>query len=195
MTPPLMERNVIATNLQILLNAALRDYDESRYAVQRPGLECPWPRGILAGMDRIGAYKPELDVAVVDDDVVQGRRFTDKAYLLAEAVSSTDEDLTPVGGERWIDVKVSLSGARPLLGHRRRGAGARARDGPDPGARRLDEPGPVRPRRRLRRSLGRPRLQGGGSRPGYALASASVPRPPAPIARLTARHPGDARAV
>lgn len=109
MTPPLMEHNVIATNLQTLLNAALRNHDESRYAVQRPGIEFPWPRTILAEMERNGAYRPEPDVAVVEyDDVVGGKRFTDRAYLLAEVVSSTDEDLTPVSGERWIDVKVRL---------------------------------------------------------------------------------------
>lgn len=109
MTPPLMEHNVIATNLQTLLNAALRDHDDSLYAVQRPGIEFPWPRAILAEMERNGATKPEPDVAVVDyDDVVGGKRFTDAATLLAEVVSSTDEDLTPVSGARWIDVKVRL---------------------------------------------------------------------------------------
>lgn len=109
MTPPLMEHNVIATNLQNLLNAALREHDETRYAAQRPGIEFPWPAPILAEMEKNGGYKPEPDVAVVDyDDVINQKRFTDTAYLLAEVVSSTDEDLTPVRGERWIDVKVRL---------------------------------------------------------------------------------------
>lgn len=109
MTLPLMEHNVIAINLQTLLNAALQDHDGTRYAVQRPGIEFPWPRAVLAEMDRTGTYRPEPDVAVVDyDAVVEGERFTDAAYLLAEVISSTDEDLTPVSGARWIDVKVRL---------------------------------------------------------------------------------------
>ncbi len=109
MTLPLMEHNVIATNLQTLLNAALQDHDEGRYAVQRPGIECSWPAAILAEMERTGAYRPEPDVAVVAyDDVVAGKRFSEAAFLLAEIVSGTDEDVTPVGGERWIDVKVRL---------------------------------------------------------------------------------------
>lgn len=109
MMPPLMEHNVIATNLQMLLNAALRTHDESRYAVQRPGIEFPWPRAILAEMERSGTYEPEPGVAVVDyDDVVGGKRFTETATLLAEVVPGTDEDLTPVSGARWIDVKVRL---------------------------------------------------------------------------------------
>lgn len=66
MTPPLMEHNVIATNLQNLLNAALREHDETRYAAQRPGIEFPWPTPILAEMEKNGDYKSEPDVAVVD---------------------------------------------------------------------------------------------------------------------------------
>ncbi|TGE02363.1 hypothetical protein [Methylobacterium nonmethylotrophicum] len=40
--------------------------------------------------------------------MLEGKRFTDAACLLAEIVSITDEDRTPVSGERWIDVKVRL---------------------------------------------------------------------------------------
>lgn len=109
MTPPRLEHNVIATNLQNLLNAALGAHDSSRYAAQRPGVEFPWPAAVLADMEKQGGYKPEPDVAVVDYDAVLNQaRFTDKAYLLAEVVSKTDEDLTPIRGERWIDVKVRL---------------------------------------------------------------------------------------
>lgn len=106
MTLRLMEHNVIATNLQTLLNAALRDHHDSLSAVQRPGIEFPWPRPILAEMERNGADQPEP--VVDDDDAVGGKRFTDTASLLAEVVSSTDEDLTPVGGVRWIGVTVRL---------------------------------------------------------------------------------------
>ncbi|AWN53007.1 hypothetical protein DK412_16395 [Methylobacterium sp. 17Sr1-1] len=48
-------------------------------------------------------------MAVVDyDNVIGGKRFTETVHLLAEVVASTDGDLTPVGGARWIDVKVRL---------------------------------------------------------------------------------------
>ena len=60
-------------------------------------------------MEKQGGDKPESDVAAVDyDAILTQARFTDKAYLLAEVVSSTDEDLSPIRGERWIDVKVRL---------------------------------------------------------------------------------------
>jgi Uma2 family endonuclease len=109
MTPPLMEHNRIATNLENLLNAALRDHDPARIAVQRAGIEAPWPDAIVAELGKGGEYRPEPDVAVVNyDEAVGGARFTSVAYLLAEVISATDEDLTPHGAARWIDVKVRL---------------------------------------------------------------------------------------
>jgi hypothetical protein len=47
-----MEHDVVATDLQTLLNAALRDRDDSLHAVQRPGFEFAWPRAVLAEMER-----------------------------------------------------------------------------------------------------------------------------------------------
>ena len=109
MTPPFMEHNRIATNLENLLNVALLDHDPSRTAVQRPGIECVWPEAIVKQLGKRGDYKPEPDVAVVSQaDVISGKRFTAKAFLLAEVVSSTDEETVRVGGERWVDVKVRL---------------------------------------------------------------------------------------
>ena len=109
MTPPLLEHNVIATNLQTLLNAALRTYDDSRYAARRPGVDCPWPPAILAGMEKNGGDTSVPDVAVVEyGAILDPVRFTDTAYRLAEVVSRTDADLTPIRGERWIDGKVRL---------------------------------------------------------------------------------------
>ncbi len=108
MTPPLMEHNRIASNLENLLNEALAEHDPTRIAVQRPGIEFPWPPAVLADL-RKADYRPEPDVAVVNyDDAIAGVRFTDTAYFLAEVLSSTDEDLTPISGEPWIDVKVRL---------------------------------------------------------------------------------------
>jgi hypothetical protein len=41
------------------------------------------------------------------------RRFIDQAYLLAEVVSSTDDDRIVETGERWIDARVRLYKAHP----------------------------------------------------------------------------------
>ena len=109
MTPPFMEHNRIATNLENLLNVALMAHDATRTAIQRPGIECAWPAAIVKQLGKRGDYRPEPDVAVVnDEDVVAGKRFTAEAFLLAEVVSSTDEETIRVGGERWVDVKVKL---------------------------------------------------------------------------------------
>jgi hypothetical protein len=58
MTPPKLAHNVIAGNLERLLNAALAVHDTKRLATQRAGIE-------LAGIDD---YKPEPDVGVIDAD-------------------------------------------------------------------------------------------------------------------------------
>ena len=77
MTPPFMEHNRIASNLENLLNAALREHDATRMAVQRPGIECEWPDAVVTQLGKRGDYRPEPDVAVVSyDDVVAGKRFT-----------------------------------------------------------------------------------------------------------------------
>jgi Uma2 family endonuclease len=97
MTPPTIAHNRIAGNLERLLNAALDQHAPSLLATQRPGLE-------LGG----GDYKPEPDVGVIDADYGPGQRFVDKAYLLAEVVSETDEVSVPGTNRRWIDVKRDL---------------------------------------------------------------------------------------
>ena len=98
MTPPTIAHNRIAGNLERLLNAALDRHAPSKLATQRPGLE-------LGGG---GDYKPEPDVGVIDADYDPGQRFVDKAYLLAEVVSETDEGSVPGTDRRWIDVKRDL---------------------------------------------------------------------------------------
>jgi Uma2 family endonuclease len=97
MTPPTLSHNQIATNLQRLLNNALERHDPSMLAAQRPGLE-------LAS----GDYKPEPDVGVIDADFGAGQRFVEKAYLLAEVVSGTDDIPVPGTNRRWVDVKRDL---------------------------------------------------------------------------------------
>src|SRR5215212_4669324 len=82
-------------NLERLLNEALARHDPSRLANQRPGIE------LGAG----GDYKPEPDVGVIDAVYEVGQRFVERAYLLAEVISDTDDFLVPGTGEPWIDVK------------------------------------------------------------------------------------------
>jgi len=95
MTPPTIAHNRIAGNLERLLNEALARHDPSRFANQRPGIE------LSSG----GDYKPEPDIGVIDAEYEVGQRFVQRAYLLAEVVSDTDDFLVPGTGERWIDVK------------------------------------------------------------------------------------------
>jgi Uma2 family endonuclease len=94
MTPPTLAHSRIAGNLERVLNEALARHDPSRLANQRPGIELG-----------SGDYKPEPDVGVIDADYEAGQRFVERAYLLAEIVSSTDNFLVPGTKEPWIDVK------------------------------------------------------------------------------------------
>jgi Uma2 family endonuclease len=94
MTPPTIAHNRIAGNLERLLNDALDQFDPSRLATQRPGIEL----GSIA-------YRPEPDVGVIDANYDAGQRFVERAYLLAEIVSVTDDFPVPGTGGRWIDVK------------------------------------------------------------------------------------------
>jgi Uma2 family endonuclease len=97
MTPPTLTHNQIATNLQRLLDDALERHDPSLLAAQRPGLELG-----------SGDYKPEPDVGVIDADFNAGQRFVERAYLLAEVVSESDDVAVPGTNRRWVDVKRDL---------------------------------------------------------------------------------------
>jgi Uma2 family endonuclease len=97
MTPPTLSHNQIAANLQMRLYDALDSHDPSMLAAQRPGLE-------LAS----GDYKPAPDVGVIDADFGAGQRFVEKAYLLAEIISGTDDIPVPGTNRRWVDVKRDL---------------------------------------------------------------------------------------
>jgi Uma2 family endonuclease len=97
MTPPTITHSRIAGNIERLLNDALAEHDPSRLATQRLGIDLG-----------SGDYKPEPDVGVIDADYQSGQRFVERAYLLAEVVSSTDNLQVPGTTERWIDVKRQL---------------------------------------------------------------------------------------
>jgi Uma2 family endonuclease len=95
MVPPTIAHNHIAENLVRLLSDALADHDPSRLAAQRTGIE-------LGSEDE---YKPEPDVVVIDADYAAGQRFVERAYLLAEIVSASDEVRFTGMDKNWIDVK------------------------------------------------------------------------------------------
>jgi Uma2 family endonuclease len=97
MTPPTIAHNRIAGNLERLLNDALASHDQSRIAMQRPGIELG-----------SGEFRPEPDVAVIDAEYEPDQRFVERAYLLAEIVSVTDDTRVPATEKRWIDVKRSI---------------------------------------------------------------------------------------
>lgn len=97
MTPPTITHNRIAGNLERLLNDRLERHAPSVLATQRPGLELG-----------SGDYKPEPDVGVIDANYEAGQRFVERAYLLAEVVSDTDEVIVPGTNRKWIDVKRDL---------------------------------------------------------------------------------------
>jgi Uma2 family endonuclease len=102
MAPPTIAHNRIASNLERLLNDALASHDPSRIAVQRPGVELS-----------SGDYRPEPDVCVIDADYEPSQRFVDRAYLLAEVVSDTDEVRVRGIDEDWIDVKRNIYLSHP----------------------------------------------------------------------------------
>ncbi|WP_314952228.1 Uma2 family endonuclease [Bradyrhizobium cosmicum] len=97
MTPPTIAHNRIAGNLERLLNDALSDHDQSRIAMQRPGIELG-----------SGEFRPEPDVAIIDAEYEPDQRFVERAYLLAEIVSATDATRVPDTESKWIDVKRSI---------------------------------------------------------------------------------------
>jgi Uma2 family endonuclease len=107
MVPPTLAHNIIAGNLQQLLNEALKKHNPGRVALQRSGIEL----GDDAGLGK--HYRPEPDVVVMDAQFQRGQRFIARAYVLAEVVSDTDNE--PVRGTRepWIEVKRRLYLAHP----------------------------------------------------------------------------------
>jgi Uma2 family endonuclease len=104
MAPPLIVHNRIADNLSRLLNDALGRHDPTRFSVQRSGVEL--------GLD-FDDCRPEPDVMVLDTDYAPDQRYVERAYLLAEVVSSTDYEQIPGGREPWIEVKRRLYLAHP----------------------------------------------------------------------------------
>jgi Uma2 family endonuclease len=97
MAPSTIAHNLIASNFERLLNDALDRHAPSLLATQRPALEL--------GDE---CHKPEADVGVIDADYAADQRFVDRAHLLAEVASETDDLTVPGTNRRWIAVKQEL---------------------------------------------------------------------------------------
>jgi Uma2 family endonuclease len=83
MTPPTLAHQVMAGNLQRLLNEALERHNPELVAIQSAGVNIG---------PAIQDYDPEPDVVVVDAAVAEhvGERYAGRFYLVAEIVSASD---------------------------------------------------------------------------------------------------------
>ena len=104
MVPPTISHQRIAGNLERLLNDALAKHDPTRIAVHESGVELGDAALAPVGED----YRPEPDVMVIDADYEPRQRFVDRAYVIAEVVSDTDNEPVPREKEPWIAIKRRL---------------------------------------------------------------------------------------
>jgi Uma2 family endonuclease len=80
MTPPNRRHQRIASNLEALLNAALKSHD--------PGLAAYHDIGV--NIVSTVPYDPEPDVAVIREDENPDPRYAERFYLVAEVLSESD---------------------------------------------------------------------------------------------------------
>jgi Uma2 family endonuclease len=90
MTPPNRRHQRIASNLESLLNAALKRDSSGLAAYQAIGVN------IVSAVP----YDPEPDVAVIREDENPDPRYADQFYLVAEVLSDSDKSV--VEGKRDI---------------------------------------------------------------------------------------------
>jgi Uma2 family endonuclease len=83
MTPPNRRHQRIASNLESLLNAALKRHDPQLAAYHDIGVN------IVSSVP----YDPEPDVAVIREDENPDPRYADRFYLVAEVLSESDRDV------------------------------------------------------------------------------------------------------
>ncbi len=81
MTPPNRRHQRIASNLEDLLNGALKGHDPTLAAYQSIGLN----------IASTVPYDPEPDVAVIREDENTDPRYVDRFYLVAEVLSDSDK--------------------------------------------------------------------------------------------------------
>lgn len=95
---PTIDHQIIARNIERLLNDALESSGAERFALQNPSVD-------LAPVIVGNKYVP--DVAVLDiADVAPGRHTVTRCYLAAEIVSPSDRRRVARRGRPKIDVKV-----------------------------------------------------------------------------------------
>lgn len=80
MTPPNRRHQRIASNLEALLNAALKRHDPSLAAYHDIGIN------VVSAVP----YDPEPDVAVIRENENRDPRYADRFYLVAEVLSESD---------------------------------------------------------------------------------------------------------
>jgi Uma2 family endonuclease len=83
MTPPNRRHQRIASNLEALLNAALKRHD--------PGLAAYHDIGV--NIVSTVPYDPEPDVAVIREDENSDPRYAERFYLVAEVLSESDRGI------------------------------------------------------------------------------------------------------
>jgi Uma2 family endonuclease len=81
MTPPNRRHQRIASNLEMLLNAAVKRHDPALAAYQNIGVN------IVSTVP----YDPEPDVAVIREDENPDPRYAERFYLAAEVLSESDK--------------------------------------------------------------------------------------------------------
>src|SRR5438105_10588249 len=95
MTPPNRRHQRIVTNLEVLLNAALKRHDPAFAAYHDIGVN------IVSTVP----YDPEPDVTVIREDENEDPRYAERFYLVAEVLSESDK--------RVIDSKRDIYRAHP----------------------------------------------------------------------------------
>jgi Uma2 family endonuclease len=83
MAPPSRRHQRIASNLENLLNAALKHHDP-RFAAYRD---------IGVNVVSTVPYDPQPDVAVIREDENPDPRYAERFYLVAEVLSESDKDI------------------------------------------------------------------------------------------------------
>ena len=81
MTPPNRRHQRIASNLETLLNAALKRHDPALAAYQNIGVN------VVSTVP----YDPEPDVVVIREDENPDPRYAERFYLAAEVLSESDQ--------------------------------------------------------------------------------------------------------
>ena len=88
MTPPNRRHQRISSNLEALLNAALKRYDPMLAAYHDIGVN------VVSTVP----YDPEPDVAVIREAENPDPRYADRFYLVAEVLSESDRDVIEASG-------------------------------------------------------------------------------------------------